>query len=289
MSAGTPQKEVADWRTRCTRERGRPLNIDMRRTIEGPPDCRDQRRHRSSGTSSCGIGSERRSNDRPSPGPRPGDPDYTDKRHNRESNRESKGSRNEAQTTGTQIPEAPQPGQQADRQARRPQAASRPHGGPAALVRAWPASRYPLRPQAGAENPRSGARPRGRPNPIGARRAESNRVLRIERQPARDRRRRGLPRQVPVQLRHVECRRRQGRSGCGARGRAGSPRGDAAESKRELAVACLRLMTDKGRAPRARPFDEQAGRATRRPFAIIPRRTAATSQPNATRASRSRP
>ena len=45
--AGHAAKEVTDWRT--LHEGERPTSDhDMRRTIEGPPDCRSQRRHRSS-------------------------------------------------------------------------------------------------------------------------------------------------------------------------------------------------------------------------------------------------
>ena len=75
--------------------------------------------------------------------------------------------------------------------------------------------------------------------PVPGRPAVDRRV-RVGRQPARRRRRRRVPRQVPVRLRHVGARRRQRRPGRGARGRAGPPRGHALRPRRRVAVARLR-------------------------------------------------
>ena len=57
-------------------------------------------------------------------------------------------------------------------------------------------------------------------------------AVRVARQPPRHRRRRCLPRQVPVRLRHVGLGRRQGRSRRRAGGRAGPPREDPLRASR---------------------------------------------------------
>ena len=70
----------------------------------------------------------------------------------------------------------------------------------------------------------------------------ADRRLRVARQPARDRRRRRLPRQVPVHVRDLGQRGRQGRSGRRAGDRAGPACGDAAQNGSGSApLACLRL------------------------------------------------
>ena len=66
---------------------------------------------------------------------------------------------------------------------------------------------------------------------------------------------RALPRQVPVRSRDLAQRRRQGRPGEGVRGRAGSPRREAARARGHGALAELRLSTPRAAgtdAPRLR-------------------------------------
>ena len=67
-----------------------------------------------------------------------------------------------------------------------------------------------------------------------------DRRMRVARRPPRHRRRRGIPRQVPVLLRHLGRGGRHGRSRRGSRGRAGHARGDALRAQRPGPVARLR-------------------------------------------------
>ncbi len=80
----------------------------------------------------------------------------------------------------------------------------------------------------------------------------ADRRLRVARQPACDRRRRRLSRQVSVHVRSVAIGRRRRRPRCRAGGRAGPKSRPAAEGTGHLSVAGLRLSTkakrDEGRA-----------------------------------------
>ena len=87
-------------------------------------------------------------------------------------------------------------------------------------------------------------RRRAEPHPrhrLGARRAGPDRRLRVTRQSPRDRRRRSVPRQVPVHLRDLGFRGRQGRSRRRSRARARPSRRDSAAAHGRLSLAGLRL------------------------------------------------
>ena len=110
--------------------------------------------------------------------------------------------RSTTQATREAVPEAAQPRQPADRQARRPaQAAGRPHR---RKLEHW--SNRGLRPrdphaaQADPDVRATCGRQRAGLTPAVRAIARADRGLRVARQPPRDRRRRRVPRQVPVHL-----------------------------------------------------------------------------------------
>jgi hypothetical protein len=218
----------------------------MRRTIEGPPDCRNQRRHRSSDTSSCdfgrnaerGIGQPaggvRTREDRPAPAHRAGD--YRTLNENPTT----------TQATDTQVPGLEKQGQPADRQAPSPPAANRPHRSAAALVEPRPFESDPTPEearQAHQERSTSGAQ---RPHAGGESDPGADRLLRVEGQSACHWRRRGLSGQVPVHLRSLASCRRSRRPRNRIRGRAGPQGSVASEAKRDRALAGLRLTQREG-------------------------------------------
>src|SRR5439155_13673785 len=114
------------------------------------------------------------------------------------------------------------------------------------LVQRPPARRDPAPARGAARPARDHRRRRG---PGGRRRrrrhpaARRDRRLRVGRRPACGRRRRRLPRQVPVHVLELAGRRRQRRPRCRAGGRAGPPRGDADGPLGRRQLARLRLMT----------------------------------------------